>query len=93
MNRTWRKFYECSCMGEGIMLSYEYEEDFSPMIDMAFFGLGMSGRQPLTLKERLRWCWRILRYGYPFTDQVMLRPETAKKLGNDLVNFYERSKQ
>ncbi len=86
--KIWYKFYECSCGGEGIMMSYENEDNGIPSIDMAFFKHGFSdARQPLTFKERCRWCWNIIRKGRPFLDGVMLNQNIAKELAEDLLKF------
>ena len=88
--KRWRKFYECDCYTEGIMLGYEFYDDVKeeyPLIDMAFFGHGFCGRHPLGFKEKIRWCWHLLKTGYPFIDGVMFSQQTAKELGEDLLKF------
>lgn len=84
MSKLWNKFYECSCGGEGLVLSNEAETE--DLMDIAFFKYGYDGKQ-LTFKNRLRWCWCILKNGYPFNDQVLLDKEVALDLGRDLVRW------
>lgn len=87
----WFKFYECACHGEGIMMSYEYEEEGGlPQIDMAFFQYGNVGRHPLGFRERLRWAWNLIRTGRPFLDEVMLSQRTARELADDLLKFSKK---
>jgi len=87
--KIWYKFYECNCHDEGIMMSYDYEEEAIPTIDLGFFKCGFSNaRQPLTFKERCEWIWNIITKGRPFIDSVMLSQKTAKELAFDLLEFY-----
>jgi hypothetical protein len=78
----WTKFFECSCHTEGIFLSEECEGTVS----LAFFRNGFKGRI-LNLRDRIRFCWQILRTGIPYADEVMLYQENAKKLGEALIEF------
>ncbi len=84
--KYWEKFYECACNSEGIMISYEHEDDEFKQLDMAFFNNGFNGKQ-LGFKERLRWAWHILRKGLPWIDCVILDKKTAKELGKDLLKW------
>jgi hypothetical protein len=86
MEKIWRKFFQCDCGGEGIMMSYENEEDGIPSVDLAFFSHGHDNRI-LSFFEKLRYCWRTLTTGRPFDDEVMLTPEVAKELGTELIRF------
>lgn len=84
----WNKFYECDCHTEGIMMSYE-DDEFAT-IDLAFFNQSLKLTKQLTFKERIRWCWYILRKGIPWNDMVTLSKKTAKELGRDLLKFSNR---
>ena len=81
--KIWKRFYECDCTSEGIMLSYEMDDPY-PVIDIAFYTLGFNSCKELGLFQRLRWAWRILRKGTIWNDMVILRQSEAKKLGKDL---------
>lgn len=89
--KMWRKFYECECSTEGIMLSYE-DTTSHPFttIDIAFFQQGVMSRFPLSFKAKLRYIWHILRTGQPFSDLIMLDQTTAKKLSSDLLRFAKK---
>jgi len=93
--RYWRKFYECSCMGEGVMLSFEQEEKkddkLDYFIDLAFFQHGKGGK--LSFRQRLRHCWYTLKNGTPFCDMVTLDKKTAGVLGKDLLAFSKDKKR
>lgn len=86
-DKLWKKFFECLCHTEGVMLSYEWEDDF-PHISLAMFRNGFSGE--LSWKERFRWCWNIIKNGRPFLDEVMIDQETAKELGEALIEFSKK---
>lgn len=88
--KIWKKFYECSCGGEGIMASYDYAEDGVPAVDVAFFQHGLTSDRKLSLAQKLRWCWEILIKGTAFVDMVMLNQSVAKDLGNDLIEFSKK---
>ena len=89
----WKKSYYCDCGGESIVISYDYEDETTtdsigtPLIDLAFFKQGFDSKGFLSWKERLRWCWEIIRRGTVWCDMVVLSQSTARSLGNDLIKF------
>lgn len=86
--RYWKRFVECDCKSEGIMVSYEYDENAIPFIDLAFFKHeNKFTRDTLNLWYRLRWCWQIIWFGQPYTDMVILDKRAAKELMNELKLF------
>lgn len=66
----------CSCYGEGLYIENNKECE---TIDISFFRRGFSGAL-LSWRERVRWCWNILSKGTPYTDELMLNMEEAKKV-------------
>lgn len=85
--KTWRKFYECGCAAEGIMMSTEdVNEDKTRQIYLAFFQNGWNGKE-LSFTQKLRWIWQILKVGYPYGDCVLFNTETARDLAKDLKSF------
>lgn len=86
-NNIWKKFIQCQCGTEGIMISYDYKEKGLPVIDLAFFVYGYITNRPLTLWKKLRYCWHILIKGEPFTDEVILNQKNAKELAKELIKF------
>lgn len=81
----WRRFIECECHTEGIMVSYDDTDPF-PNIYLAMFSYGKFGNS-LGFREKLRYCWKVLKTGRPFEDEVMLRQDTARELANALLEF------
>ncbi len=86
-NKRWYKFYECDCHGEGITISYEYQDENNKFsqVDMGFFKVGFG--QPVEFKERLRWAWHLIKTGRPFLDEVILNRNIANELANDLLKW------
>lgn len=86
-NNLWQKSYECNCHGEMIMMGYENDEkDGIPTVDLAFFKYGHED-STLSFSGKLRWIWQMLTTGKPFLDEVMIDQPTAKRLGEDLIEF------
>ena len=88
--KLWRKFYECKCYEEGLMLSNSYEDEDMDVIDIALFQKAGMEIYPLCWKNRLRRVWNILRTGKPYADMVIFDSATAKALGKDLVKWAEK---
>ena len=86
----FEKFYQCDCGSEGIMMSYEYEEEGVAFVDLAYFQEGFGSRK-LSFFQKLRWCYHILKTGQPWHDMVLLNQNTAKRLGLDLIRFSEKN--
>ncbi len=95
MESIWKKFIPCDCQCEGIMISYEQQdrEDSLPYIDLAFFRHGFDANYPLTLRERIRWCWHIFIKGEIWNDMVMLNPKNAKVLADELLKFANKKEK
>ena len=69
-------FLICDCFSHGLLVEkFEDEEEVS----LSLFERGLSGRI-LPWRERLRWCWQILRYGKPWSDFIILNTENQKQL-------------
>lgn len=85
--KTWRKFYECDCGAEGIMMSTEdLASDATRQVYLALFQNGWNGKK-LSFTQKLRWIWHILIIGYPYGDCVLFNTEMARELAKDLKKF------
>ena len=70
--------YVCSCGMEAIVFEFPTEHwDGHDFCDIAIWERYSSSP---SLWQRLRYCWRILRYGHPYTDGVCLNRSQIKKL-------------
>ena len=77
-------FVECDCYTHAIVVDRTDEDGHGDYeYCLAFFERGYDG-QGMSFKERLRWCWQILRRGHPWTDSIILDRNKAKRLGEFL---------
>lgn len=75
------KLYTCECHTEGISVSVDDET-----MEVFLTGWQMSpGEGKMSLKEKIRWCWYIIRKGKPFNDHNILSFETARSLAFDIL--------
>jgi hypothetical protein len=47
---------------------------------------------PFSFKERLRWCWHILKTGKPWADYYILQPSDIPKVTTYLNDIYTEYK-
>ena len=81
-------FYECDCHTEGLIT--DEDEDF---IFISLWNLGFMDSKKLCLKDKLRLIWNIIKEGKPWTDEIVLRPDTAIEISEDLFARGVRLKQ
>lgn len=76
-----RHFFNCSCSSEGLIFEYdpEYKE-----ANVALWHYGSCDGK-LSWKERLRWCWNILRSGLPWTDAISMNPQEARHFAETIL--------
>jgi hypothetical protein len=73
------------------MIGYDYEESGIPLIDLAFFSNGMNyAKYHLSLWDRIKWSFRILKTGIPYLDMITIDQESANELGQDLLEFSKK---
>jgi hypothetical protein len=76
-----QKLYTCECSASGVTVSYD---DEAPEVFIT--GWMMSpGEGKMSFRERLRWCWHLLRTGKPFNDHLILNFETARQMSFDIL--------
>lgn len=63
-------------------------EETDGLLEMSIWQRAISS--PMTLRERLRWCKKILTTGVPWSDWVMLGPENAARLRDILTEYIRR---
>ena len=69
-------FIECECHEEAMGVDYDVEDK---LYYFSYWSSGLSNRK-LTWKERVRYCWNVLRKGKAFNDEVILNQINAEKL-------------
>jgi len=80
------KYIKCSCGSELISLE-KWDDD--QYIYLSFWERGFKDNNKLTFSERLRWCWKILKSGQPFTDSIVLDSDGM----DDMVKAIEELKK
>ena len=102
MIRSATKLFPCDCMGEGIVVTVEEDDDFfncegTLFIGMAFWELQAKmddhGRLHMSRWERVKYAWRILRGHSPWTDMVWMKAKIAQNLANHILYLISRSKK
>jgi len=71
---------KCDCSSEAIEVQRWSDED---QFYFAYWQVGFS--RPLCWRERIRWCWNILRNGNPWADSIIVSPSKAKEIA-DFIN-------
>ncbi len=82
------KFFKCICGSHGLEIIHytEFFEDSKANFEEFYFNcweLGRNNDNIMGFKERLRWCWQILKTGNPFADSISLSKIQIK----DIINF------
>ena len=91
-----KAYYECQCHAEVLSIErsidiINYEDkawDASIYFAMLYHG---TGDHRSTLKERLRHCWRILKTGKNYCDEIILSIEDAREMGKDLLKMSDET--
>jgi len=82
------KFIKCDCYGHLLEICRE-KEIIDGKVSHKNFNLSMwewgTGNRPLSFRERIRWCWNILRTGSPWADHIILSDDKAKKLAQFIL--------
>ena len=73
----------CSCSSESIVLEKFKDEDY---LYLSLFGRGLNIKRYNWL-DRLRHIIHILKTGFPYTDEIVLKTEDAKKLAKEINNL------
>lgn len=81
------KMFKCACGTGGIVVVRVDDNDDGDFffIELAFWQIGHGNNY--NWKFRLRTIWNIIKYGHPWTDMVLLKRNTARKLGEHLIEI------
>jgi hypothetical protein len=76
------KFYKCGCSTHLLEIDTSFREEENEV----YFSIWELGRNTdkMTIRERIRWCWRILTTGSPWSDSVILDEEQVKEIVEQL---------
>jgi hypothetical protein len=72
------KFYKCSCHSHALEIDTSFREEEGEV----YFSIWQYSRinPSLSIRERIRWCWRILTTGNPWGDSVCLKQEQCDEI-------------
>lgn len=83
-----KKFFKCSCHGEGILISkFDGEKEF-------YFSFWREGMSPIKLSwwMRLKLCFLALVSGNYFEDQVVFTEKEAQKMATWITSEVNKNK-
>lgn len=74
-------FIKCDCYGHLLEIQkFQYEDNpLQSGLYITIWNFDQSNR-PMTWKERLRWCWYILRAGDPWADHIIVSKEKIQQI-------------
>lgn len=91
-----KAFYQCQCHSEVLnvernieILNYK-DKAWDVNIYFAMYHYGTQNHRP-TLREKLRHCWRILKIGKNYADDIILSVEDAREMGKDLLKMCDET--
>jgi len=68
---------KCECSAEALEVTYwsdMHPDDFL----FAFWQQGFN--RPMCWRERIRWCWNVIKTGNPWADSIIVTNENALKI-------------
>jgi len=80
------KFLMCDCYSHALLIE-KWEEDGVKDLYISLYNRGFSDPK-MHWTQRLRWIWRILTVGHPYTDMVILNESKVKELQSFLSKNY-----
>jgi len=94
------KIFPCDCMGEGVMVTLEEDEDLNdcqgaPYINLAFWqhGVKYGPGDQLSRWERIKYAWQILWRGTLWTAMVTMKKDVARNLANHILYLIAMAKR
>ena len=69
---------KCECHGHALEVTHCPNTDGTNEYWFTVWKRGYDGR--LCWRERIRWCWNILRTGRPWGDEIILTPGCANQI-------------
>jgi len=73
------KFIRCYCLGEGVLISEDLEEN---EIYLSIYELGMYRNSTTSLWKRLKYAWCHIRTGKIYKDCIILSHEKANEMAD-----------
>ncbi len=84
-------FFKCDCGSEAICVEQDLElfdddKRCSNLIYFSIYHCGTEDHKP-SIQEKLRHCWKILKTGKNYADQIILNEGDARTLGEHLIEL------
>lgn len=70
-------FIHCDCKEEMLIAYYDGEYD---LLELSVYETSASFKSKKSWFQRLRYAYQILRYGEPYTDQIVLKRDQIEEL-------------
>ena len=87
-NESKTIFIKCECQGEGMSVEYSKEDN---LYYFSYWSYGLSSEK-LSWRQRLRYCWEVLRKGKPFNDELIFGQDQTDELIDFLTGYNRISK-
>ena len=82
MNADNFTFIKCQCEGEGMGIDYDGKDD---LYYFSYWSQGLSNNR-LSWAQRLRYCWKTLKTGKAFNDELLFTSKDANRLCNWIIS-------
>jgi hypothetical protein len=73
---------QCSCNSEALQIRPDYEY---PEFEISVWKQGMDDPRWMSFREKIRWIWKIIKDGKPFTDYMIIDRNDALRLSKYLI--------
>lgn len=70
-------FELCGCKSEVLVLEYDQEIG---LMDLAIYEHGVSIRNKMSWRQKLRYIWQVIKYNRPYNDQIVLEKNQIQNL-------------
>jgi len=87
LNDRIGKIYKCSCGCAALEMTNDDFDEHDPRLDVCIWRLGSPNSGRRTWRDRIRWCWNMLRLGQLYTDDIILDFNTVQELRRGLEEW------
>lgn len=77
------KFIKCKCNNEVLEL-----EVFDNEVYLSIYSQGLHYNNKLSIKQRIRYCWKVITKGKPFNDSMVIRKPDALDLVSEIFERF-----
>jgi hypothetical protein len=79
-----QQIFFCECGEEALVVEYDKELQIA---ELALFYRNIYSYKRMTLKQKIRYVFRVLWYGQPFLDQIVLNKKQIRKFQKILTHI------